>query len=368
MSNYLLPAQLDLPASPPTALDPPTMNCLCRQVIYLFQVCNRQAHSVVPINNTLAGEAFLAALETGMKLLGTQSKAMNIRCLSLTVNKWADNSSPEPSPATSSAPYTCEDPQFFDPSSSLLPGPKGTTAPALADTPNLPFYNLSTHSLFSRPPPSRLAGSTTVSGGLFGFPASDLTGLTPAASGASVPAAAPGSTPGGLFGRPVPGLPGSTSAAAGPFGAAAPSSTTRGLFGNPASGLPGSTLAAAVPFGAAASSSTARGLFGNPASGLPASTSAAAGVSGAATAAGDVPSAAQTTGTPGGLTPLMKVAVESITKRVAQVARNDLHLFIGNLRNELHDAEDKLTLQLEELSQRLDRIESQDKHSTINPE
>ncbi|KAI9619061.1 hypothetical protein KEM48_006418 [Puccinia striiformis f. sp. tritici PST-130] len=346
MSNYLLPAQLDLPASPPTALDPPTMNCLCRQVIYLFQVCNRQAHSVVPINNTLAGEAFLAALETGMKLLGTQ----------------------KPSPATSSAPYTCEDPQFFDPSSSLLPGPKGTTAPALADTPNLPFYNLSTHSLFSRPPPSRLAGSTTVSGGLFGFPASDLTGLTPAASGASVPAAAPGSTPGGLFGRPVPGLPGSTSAAAGPFGAAAPSSTTRGLFGNPASGLPGSTLAAAVPFGAAASSSTARGLFGNPASGLPASTSAAAGVSGAATAAGDVPSAAQTTGTPGGLTPLMKVAVESITKRVAQVARNDLHLFIGNLRNELHDAEDKLTLQLEELSQRLDRIESQDKHSTINPE
>ncbi|KAI9610367.1 hypothetical protein H4Q26_006506 [Puccinia striiformis f. sp. tritici PST-130] len=88
--------------------------------IYLFQVCNRQAHSVVPINNTLAGEAFLAALETGMKLLGTQ----------------------KPSPATSSAPYTCEDPQFFDPSSSLLPGPKGTTAPALADTPNLPFYNL----------------------------------------------------------------------------------------------------------------------------------------------------------------------------------------------------------------------------------
>ncbi|KAA1120627.1 hypothetical protein PGTUg99_012865 [Puccinia graminis f. sp. tritici] len=37
-----LPAQLNLPASPPVALDPPTLTCLSRQSIYFFQVCNRQ--------------------------------------------------------------------------------------------------------------------------------------------------------------------------------------------------------------------------------------------------------------------------------------------------------------------------------------
>ncbi|KAA1100209.1 hypothetical protein PGT21_031683 [Puccinia graminis f. sp. tritici] len=67
-----LPAQLNLPASPPVALDPPTLTCLSRQSIYFFQVCNRQAHSVVPIVDTLAGESFLALMKTSLKLIAME--------------------------------------------------------------------------------------------------------------------------------------------------------------------------------------------------------------------------------------------------------------------------------------------------------
>ncbi|OAV88371.1 hypothetical protein PTTG_29049 [Puccinia triticina 1-1 BBBD Race 1] len=67
-----LPAQLDLPAAPPVALDPPTLQCVSRQAIYFFQVTNRQAHSTIPITDTLVAEAFLALLKTSMKLIAME--------------------------------------------------------------------------------------------------------------------------------------------------------------------------------------------------------------------------------------------------------------------------------------------------------